>query len=418
MIDNPYLDTLISLVLVYALLSTLVSILTEWLNQNLNARGKFLQETIFKMMNDPANENYGYMLYRHPILDRYRKDNKSLPQYVSAEAFSQSLIEVLSGKSLQDKIIINADGTHSLSELPLKLPNADDKEKNLADAEGKKKDIPSLFERFEAGVNDMSYSDTKRLFRHFIDRANSADQGKQLEYLQKEIALWFNEHMDRATGWYLRKQRPKFIVMGFLVALLLNVDSIHLSRVLLMDPLLRSKMVTLAENTADAYSSQPDSAVEKRIQTALDSTISFLQRDTVELDSSLMAASWKKIKWFSDAKDTLKQNELNRQMYIVDKMASYGLPIGYQDNVPPVSWWKENKAEESVTAGSSSKIQNYFQRRSQLTFVNAITYLFGITITGISLSFGAPFWFELLVKFVNIRRSGVKPTEKKDDNKK
>jgi len=407
MLDNPYLDTLISLVLVYALLSTLVSIITEWINQHLNARGKFLQETIFKMMNDPANENYGYLLYRHPILDRYRKDKKSLPQYVSSDVFAQSLIEVMSTQSSKDKIVINKDGTHSLSEESAKPPNGDD----------------SLFKRFEAGVNAMSYSDTKRLFRHFIDRAKSADAGKQLDYLQKEIGEWFNGHMDRATGWYLKKQRPKFLVAGFLVALLLNVDSIHLTRVLLMDPQLRNSMVILAEKTADAYSSQPDSSVEKRIQVALDSTINFMQSDSVKTDTLLMAASWKKIKIFIDAKDSLKQNELNRQneldrqMYMVDKLASYGLPIGYQNNVPPVSWWKKNKAETKVAANSSPKIQNYFQRRSHLTLANVIVYLFGIIITGISLSFGAPFWFELLVKFVNIRRSGVKPSDKKDDNK-
>jgi hypothetical protein len=243
--------------------------------------------------------------------------------------------------------------------------------------------------------------------------------------------------MDRATGWYLKKQRPKLLFAGFLVALLLNVDSIHLTRVLLMNPQLRNSMVTLAEKTADAYSSQPDSSVEKRIHLALDSTISFMQRDSVKIDSSLMAASWKKLKIL--AKDSLKQNEpgrqseLDRQMYMVDKLASYGLPIGYQNDVPPVSWKNEfvrdvkdffkcdsiekNKTKIAQQTAGSSKIQNYFQRRSHFTFANVMVYLFGIVITGISLSFGAPFWFELLVKFVNIRRSGIKPEDKKDDNK-
>jgi hypothetical protein len=49
------------------------------------------------------------------------------------------------------------------------------------------------------------------------------------------------------------------------------------------------------------------------------------------------------------------------------------------------------------------------------TFANVVIYLLGIAITAGSLSFGAPFWFDLLVKFVNIRRAGSKPST--DDKK-
>jgi hypothetical protein len=39
----------------------------------------------------------------------------------------------------------------------------------------------------------------------------------------------------------------------------------------------------------------------------------------------------------------------------------------------------------------------------------SIWYFVGIAITGIALSTGAPFWFDILLKLVNIRRAGGKP---------
>ena len=51
----------------------------------------------------------------------------------------------------------------------------------------------------------------------------------------------------------------------------------------------------------------------------------------------------------------------------------------------------------------------YMNRRNDPTPINLFLYCLGIITTGFALSFGAPFWFEVLVKLVNIRRTGTKP---------
>jgi hypothetical protein len=35
--------------------------------------------------------------------------------------------------------------------------------------------------------------------------------------------------------------------------------------------------------------------------------------------------------------------------------------------------------------------------------------LVGLLMTGLALSLGAPFWFDVLTRFVNVRGSGIKP---------
>jgi hypothetical protein len=46
---------------------------------------------------------------------------------------------------------------------------------------------------------------------------------------------------------------------------------------------------------------------------------------------------------------------------------------------------------------------------ASLSDENPIIRLIGWLITGIAISLGAPFWFDLLSKFVNIRAAGQKP---------
>jgi len=40
-------------------------------------------------------------------------------------------------------------------------------------------------------------------------------------------------------------------------------------------------------------------------------------------------------------------------------------------------------------------------------------YILGIFITVYAICAGAPFWFDLLAKFVNMRKAGVKPGDNK-----
>ncbi|MBP9081204.1 MAG: hypothetical protein KBF80_13235 [Flavobacteriales bacterium] len=72
--NSPYLDTIIALVLVYALLSILVSILLEAWNKRTKERGVFLQRVVYRLLDDPLNRNFGYLIYHpdyavdHPVL--------------------------------------------------------------------------------------------------------------------------------------------------------------------------------------------------------------------------------------------------------------------------------------------------------------------------------------------------------------
>jgi hypothetical protein len=88
----------------------------------------------------------------------------------------------------------------------------------------------------------------------------------------------------------------------------------------------------------------------------------------------------------------------------IDDIASLGLPIGWKKNNAPLSWFTKPK----------SVIPGYFAAHKTWSWGNMIVYILGILMTAVSLSFGAPFWFDLLLKAINIRRAGVKPPSSTD----
>lgn len=80
----------------------------------------------------------------------------------------------------------------------------------------------------------------------------------------------------------------------------------------------------------------------------------------------------------------------------LDRIQSLGLPIGWQQAPPQCSIWAPNQCFNDSR--------------------DFLLKLLGWLITGIAISLGAPFWFDLLNKFM-IVRSTVKPTEKSPPDK-
>ncbi len=77
---------------------------------------------------------------------------------------------------------------------------------------------------------------------------------------------------------------------------------------------------------------------------------------------------------------------------LTDTLASTGLPLG----------WKSNWEKDFIV-----------KRNGATNYVDSFIYTFyvflGWAIAAGCISMGAPFWFDLLLKLVNLRRSGIKP---------
>src|SRR5262249_60816354 len=52
---------------------------------------------------------------------------------------------------------------------------------------------------------------------------------------ERSVESWYNEHMARVSGWYKRWSKVVLGVVGLLVALLANIDTVQVARDLYVD---------------------------------------------------------------------------------------------------------------------------------------------------------------------------------------
>jgi hypothetical protein len=72
-----------------------------------------------------------------------------------------------------------------------------------------------------------------------------------IETFRANVEQWFDDAMDRMSGWYKRRVQIALLVYAIVVVVLLNVDSITLTRSLWTDGVLRSAVVATADQQQD-----------------------------------------------------------------------------------------------------------------------------------------------------------------------
>ena len=173
-----------------------------------------------------------------------------------------------------------------------------------------------------------------------------------LDRARRNIEDWYDAMMERVSGWYKRRTTVLMLALGCLVAAGVNADTVTIAKALSNDAALRSSVVA---------------AAEQRAATPLPAPVA----DGADAGARDRAAT-----------DTLVQAR--------GEVDSLGLPIGW--------------------VGASGQNAND-PRRVPGTAQDWLLKVFGIFLTGLAISQGSPFWFDLLNKFI-IVRSTVKPAEK------
>jgi hypothetical protein len=191
------------------------------------------------------------------------------------------------------------------------------------------------------------------------------DAGTDFDKARKNVEDWYDGAMDRASGWYKRRVHVILLVAGLLVSALVNADTINISKALIQNDALRAAVVADAEQAAKtplpaATPTPEDPAVAARL--------------AAEKAQAVRAQI-----------DTL------------------GLPIG---------WVRETYG---VDGAGRRVVTNAGDPRRFPDSVGGWTLkVIGLLITALAISQGAPFWFDLLNKFIVIR-STVKPKEKSQE---
>jgi hypothetical protein len=251
-----------------------------------------------------------------------------------------------------------------------------------------------------------------------------------IDDLRKNVEDWYNDAMDRASGWYKRKTQGILLVLGLVIAIVFNADTLMLARAFWADPNLRASVATAAQQYVKDHPNGVDSpAIATNAQVsnsaAGDPTsagdIANNYPSTTDENPSKPPAP--------EPAYSAQQVERAEQQY---RAASAYLQQTSNDawsqltNLKvPIGWCSESAAlrttaleattEPEADGGEEEETGLPCTPDRQLPRSGSawLLKISGLLITMIALSQGAPFWFDLLQKVVNLRLAGDPPDTKK-----
>lgn len=334
---SSVLEVAIGLTFIYVLLSVLCSGLNEWIAQTRGRRGRFLREGLRNLLGD----RWFYLrLVNHPLLSAYRRDvagKAQKPSYLPSEAVAQALFDVL---------VVKANHLHPQNKIPRSNASLDFEQ--VRDAAAKCQE-----EGYAIGAAVLP----------LLDQAD-----KDLAAASKAVAAWYDSAMERVTGWYKRNARNSLFLIGAVVAVVLNVDSIEITRTLMRSDSLR------------------EAVVQEALAASATGKIGGVQivRDGVPVTPS--------------------PDDIKALVAAGEQLEAKGLPIGFSCLAPAL----DPKAG-SDTAGISALVKECVKAAKDTSGGTVILKVIGWLITALALTLGAPFWFQLLNRLVDVRGAGTKP---------
>ena len=283
------LNIVISLVFVYLLYSLFATILMEVISSVFALRAYNLRKALRTMLTNGEQNYYDEYLAKDSLFKQLSgklNGKSSPPSYLNPKNFSLMMMNVLERSS---------NGMSLVEDQIESLPN------------GEMKDVLKMY--FEEAESN-------------IDR------------FKGNMESWFNDIMDRASGWFKRSIQMILIVVGFGIAVTFNVDSIGVFSQLQNAEIANS----VAENASNFVSNNPDI-------------------------------------------DGFTLDQLNVELASV---SDFSLGLG----------WDEVLNENG---------DRYYKN---LGFKGWFLMILGWIVTALAISLGAPFWFDMLNKLVNVRGTG------------
>jgi hypothetical protein len=352
MFGSVILDVAIGMAFVYLLLSLIASVIQEMLAAFMQLRAANLERGLRSLFSgdslrsemDLVNCIYDHGLVRGLYSDPLKDSNKIQSRFRKMMDAVRQLARRLIGISPDKPLTIQAN--------PLLLPSY----------------IPSrtfalalidvLNADKEQGYRAMS-SITKALAEHDNKAAQALltlaiDARGDVVAFQRNLEQWYNDAMDRVSGWYKRYTQRVLVVIGLLLAVAFNVNSVRVARTLWLDRDARQAIVDAAGNYAKDHPTATNQAAP------------------------------------ADAGKLKEQLQSNVDVF-TQVTTSALLPLGWKH---PWHFYED-----------------YFRLAPKDAIFAALTILAGWVMTALAISFGAPFWFDTLNKFMVVR-STVKPQEK------
>ncbi|MEM6632064.1 MAG: hypothetical protein AAF694_20475 [Bacteroidota bacterium] len=245
------------------------------------------------------------------------------------------------------------------------------------------------------------------------------DSGGNSALFQAGIENWFNETMDQVQGWYKREAQRWLFFIGLLFGIMFNVNPFEVSRHLNESQDARRVILAAAEGIALDPKMDSDTVFRMDFAKQLETLESAYRKQQIQIDSleyTLTKHLDKEVEGQNTSPDSLKKSLVQQTLKFVksqmlrdttvNKLYTYGEELG--QHIRAV-----NKHSALLGIGWTDETLRKWEGANIATI---FIHFLGLLIFGLAISLGAPFWFDLLKRFVNIRHAGAKPKRNEENS--
>ena len=389
MFNSPIFDVTIGLVLIFLLYSLLATTINEGIATILGLRARMLRNAIRDHMLSNAStdgrwksvlkgfqeffaeimvlvtgrknqgrKKLGDHFFEHPMMKNYGATRiYPTPSYIPKENFSTIMADLLRqefDRHLEDIVAEKLNEEDNVDTENVLRENL-----TLSTDLVKINELIKYYARHYAHRNVTPKNSLLEKDTWKILQTQLRESGYHWERFLEKMETWFDDTMNRVTGWYKRQAQTILFFLGLLIALVLNVDTIEIANRLSTDGEARNRLTALAIQSIDTYKDDP--RIKK---TTLDTSGSAFDEEMA----------------FDDYRRKL--DSLVRQSQADIETASNVLALG----------WEKKFGED----------------KHQMTFYDGAKKVTGFLLTTFAICLGAPFWFDLLNKLVKLRGTGKK----------
>lgn len=209
-LNGPAIEVAIGLAFIFFLLSTVVSAITEGIAWATKQRARKLEQGVLGLLGDNgvAKDLLNHALVQSDARKPTWWRRKQNPSYLSARNFSLALLDVVGKRGVE----------------------AEDPLKNIKN-----------------GVKDLGPHTSVLETQLTLLLGDPAVT--KLEHFRAAAEKWFDDGMDRVSGWYRRWAQLIACLCAVLVTVGLNVNAIKVTETLINEPTVRGAVVAKAESS-------------------------------------------------------------------------------------------------------------------------------------------------------------------------
>ncbi len=239
-------------------------------------------------------------------------------------------------------------------------------------------------------VNDDAF---RRALKVIVASAQTLDEA------QKNLENWFDESMNIVTDLYKRRLVMFSLIIGLLLTVLLNADTLQMAKALWDDPALRTAITTAA---SDAINS---GQLEQQINQLPATAVPTAQSTPDAASGTNVIPPGESVAAPAPTSTSPTNDELAQQFQAtLNTLVNLNLPIGWEST--PIVGGCDQGAKNPVECTSMRNLW-LFDPANNPDWLGLIARkVIGVIVTVIAIMQGAPFWFDLLQRLVRGGSSG------------